>query len=247
MQVAVAIDETRGAVDVGPHRKISVTAAACRALGLHCPDDFGWRNGDYNLYLARQAFPAARQFWMIEPDVEHSFASFEQFVALFDGLPEVDLLSSYLFPADREWYWQRTIKDRSVGVQRCFFPLIRISARAVDVCLEQRRRDRLSLHARLFWPNDEAFVASTVTRAGMRLADLNSTGVAVYSENSFGYEPLDGDDGWFRGTANQVYHPVLHGDAYRARVRRQAAAMNDPFMRRARRKVQKLMRAYVSF
>lgn len=245
LQVAVAVDESAGVVDVGGHRKVSVTRAACQALGLHCPDDFAWRNGDYNLYLARKAFPDARYFWMLEPDVEHSFASFDHLIALFDAMPEVDLLSSHLMPADREWYWQRTIKDRSVSVQRCFFPLIRISSRAIDLCLEQRRKDRLSLHARLFWPNDEALVATTVARAGLRVADLNSAGVSVYNESSFGYEPLDGDDGWFRGVANQVYHPVLYGDAYRARVARQAGAMADPFMRRVRRKVQKLMRAYM--
>ena len=247
IQVAVAVDETVGLVDVGEYRKISVTVAACQELGLHCPDDFAWRNGDYNLYLARKAFPAARYFWMIEPDVEHSFASFEQLIALFDDMPEVDLVSSHLVPADREWYWQRTIKDRSVSVQRCFFPLIRISSRAIDICLKQRQRDRFSLHARLFWPNDEALVATTVTRARLRVADLNGAGVSVYNESSFGYEPLDGDDGWFRGGVNQVYHPVLYGDAYRARLARQAGAMADPFMRRVRRKLQKLMRAYMPF
>ncbi len=242
MQVAVAVDETAGVVDVGEHRKISVTAAACRELGLHCPDDFAWRNGDYNLYLARKAFPAARYFWMVEPDVEHSFASFEQFVALFDRMPDIDLLTSHLLPADREWYWQRTIKDGPVSVHRCFFPLIRISSRAIDLCLKQRQKDRRSLYSRLFWPNDEALVATTVIRAGLKVADLNGAGAPVYTEDSFGYEPLDGDDGWFRRTPNQVYHPVLYGDAYRARLARQAAAMADPFMRRVRRKLQKLMR-----
>lgn len=247
LQVAVAVDETAGPVDVGEYRKISVTAAACRQLGLHCPDDFAWRNGDYNLYLARRAFPKAQHFWMIEPDVEHSFASFEHLVALFDEMAEVDLLSSHLVPADREWYWQRTIKDHSVGVRRCFFPLIRMSSRAIDVCLEQRRKDRLSPHARLFWPNDEALVANAVTRAGMRVADLNSAGATIYSERSFGYEPLDGDAEWFRGKPNQVYHPVLYGDALRTRVARQAAAMADPLPRRVRRKLQKLMLAYMPF
>ena len=155
-------------------------------------------------------------------------------------MPDVDLLSSYLFPVDREWYWQRTIRNGSISVYRCFFPLIRISSRAINLCLEQRQKDRFSLHARLFWPNDEALVATTVVRAGLKVADLNSAGAPVYTENSFGYEPLDGDDGWFRGTANQVYHPVLYGNAYHARVARQAIA--DPFMRRVRRRLQKVMR-----
>src|ERR1700734_3102823 len=83
--IALAVDETRGQVEVDDHQKISITRTRCESIGLHCPIDFTWRNGDYVLYLARQQFPNFDYYWMIEPDVEHSFQNFSAFISMFDS------------------------------------------------------------------------------------------------------------------------------------------------------------------
>ncbi len=227
VQHVIAIDETRGNVDVGSHSKISVTREACENIGLHCPIDFAWRNGDYCLYLARQQFPEADWFWMIEPDVEHSFPHLAHFFALFDPLQSVDFLTAHLRPAEAGWHWAPSAPNYRTGPWRCFFPLIRLSARAVDLCLHQRQRDRWALRSRLYWANDEAFVVNTVMQAGLETRDLNSLDVPVYADDTFGYTPLDGDATAFRSEANRLFHPVLYGDAYRARKNRIASATNS--------------------
>lgn len=238
--VAVAVDETRAPVDVGRYAKIAVTRPACEKLGLHCPVDFTWRNGDYCLYLAHHQFPEVKWFWMVEPDVEHSFDHFGEFIARFDQVPGIDFLSGHLHPAEPGWHWGGTVRGGKNGVYRCFFPLIRMTARAVQACWMQRRRARFSLRSQLYWANDEAFVANAVRRAGLQAADLNSLGSPVYAADTFGYVPLDGDDGGFRQEKDRVYHPVLYGAAYQRRVARIAGATNS-LAGRVGRKLQRMI------
>ena len=240
-RVAVAADETRGTLDVGPFEKVSITRAACRRLGLHCPPDFTWRNGDYALYLARRQFPAERFFWLVEPDVEHSFASDAALFERFDAHGEIDLLAPYLSAPVVEWWWGQTARPHPTGVRRALFCFVRVSARAIDLCLRQRRRGRWRLRDRLFWPNDEAFVATEVAHAGLRLADLNDLGAPAYEVASFGYdEPLLGDTGAFRATPDRIFHPVLYGADHAGRIARIADSERKvPFDVRARRKLQR--------
>ncbi len=239
--VAVAADETRRTLDVGPFAKVSVTRAACIGLGLYCPKDFAWRNGDYALYLARRQFPDEHFFWLIEPDVEHSFSSDPLMFDYFDAHAELDLLATYLTASTAGWWWAQTARPHPTGVRRALFCLLRISARALDVCLNARRQGRWSLRDRLFWPNDEAFVATEVAHAGLRLADMNDVGKQVYDHESFGYEdPLLGDDGSFRSTPNRIFHPVLYGSEHAARLARiERAEQTVTVAERARRKLQR--------
>jgi hypothetical protein len=238
--VVLAVDETRGKVDVKGHQKISITRRVCESIGLHCPIDFTWRNGDYVLYVVRQKFQNFDNYWMIEPDVEHSFSNFGEFIAMFDSAPDLDLLTGYFEPAHREWHWGGSAKRVEGIPYRCFFPLVRLSARAIDVCLDRRKREKFSLRSRLYWPNDEAFIANTILNSGLKAADFNDVGPDVYERESFGYTPLNGDEGAFRSRSNRLYHPVLYGDAYRARVKRQQKATNS-LIDRVGRKIQRLL------
>jgi hypothetical protein len=238
--IVLAVDESRGTVEVEDHQKISLTRTSCESIGLYCPIDFTWRNGDYALYLARQQFPNFENYWMIEPDVEHSFANFVAFMSVFDSTPDVDLLSGYFEPAHREWHWRGSAKRVKGIAYRCFFPLLRMSARAIDVCRDRRKREKYSLRSRLYWPNDEAFVANTVLNSGLKAADFNDVGSDVYERDSFGYTPLNGDHGGFRKEGNRVYHPVLYGDAYQARLKRHRTATNS-LIDRVGRKIQRLL------
>ena len=128
--LVVAIDETKGSVDVSPFQKISVTRKSCTQLGLYCPPDFTWRNGDYVFYLARKQYPAEQYFWMLEPDVEHSFESDSALFEYFDKQTDVDLLLSYFSVSTTGWWWHQTARARSTGVKRALFCIVRLSAQA---------------------------------------------------------------------------------------------------------------------
>ena len=240
----IAVDETRGPVDVAPYQKVSVTRQACATLGLHCPKDFTWRNGDYVFYLARKQYPEEKFFWMIESDVEHTFSSDEALYQYFDERTNADLLVPYLRVTLTDWWWHQTARPRSTGVQRAMFCFLRLSVRAIDLSLRERRRGRFSLRDRLFWPNDEAFVATEVVAAGLATADLNDFGAPVYTLDTLGYEkPVDGAAGLFRTLCNTIYHPVLYGAAYRARMERiDKAKTTVRRWERLRRRIQKRLR-----
>ncbi len=243
-RVVVAADETRRTLDVGPYAKLSVTRAACHRLGLLCPADFTWRNGDYVLYLARNHYPEERQFWMLEPDVEHSFESFPKLFERFDRYADIDFLACYFNQTTEGWWWRQTGRPRASGVFRAMFSFVRLSARALDVGLRQRRRGRFLIRDRLLWPNDEVFMATELVHAGLQVRDLNDFGAAMYEPGSFGYEePLDGDAGTFRTDPDRIFHPVLYGDAYRRRIERIHASweVQGNISMRLRRRLQRML------
>lgn len=243
--IAVAADETRGAVACGDIPKISVTRAAAAALGLHCPPDFGWRCGDYALYLARRRFPAMTHFWIIEPDVRFATSDDAGVFAAFDRCPEVDLISPDLRPSGVDHFWHPTMRQRTRNVYQCCFALSRFSARALDVCLAERKRDRLHPWARLFWPNDESFTASIIIAAGLDARDLNGFGRTLYTPETFGFFTVRRGES-FAQTAQPglIYHPVLWGDEYERKVVK--AARGVPWHEAVRLKILRgvMMRRY---
>ncbi len=246
--VVIAVDETKSSIDVSPFQKISVTREACAQLGLHCPDDFTWRNGDYVFYLARKQYPAEKYFWLLEPDVEHSFVSDSALFEHFDQQTDVDLLTPYFRASTVGWWWTQTARTRPTGVRRALFCIVRLSARAIDLCLRERQYGRLSLHDRLFWPNDEAFVATEIVYAGFSAADLNDFNPPAYTLDTLGFDkPIDGTPGTFRQRPDSIYHPVLYGSAYLKRIERisQAKRKRNRF-EYTRRRLQRLL-SFLSF
>lgn len=219
--VCLVVDETRGTVVVpATVRKISVNDGAIAALRLLAPDGFSWRCGDYPFYLARQCFPDARWFWQLEPDVKINFADEAEFFRRYTVYPEIDLIAPYLREAEPHWGWRSTMEPFASVVYRCFFPLVRLSARAVDHLLLRRQaltaffEQGQATHA---WPNDEAFVATELRSAPLVCADLNFNGL-VCSPSQFEYYRAF-SEAYFVEYDNRVYHSVLHGPAFVARLR----------------------------
>jgi hypothetical protein len=216
--VAVVIDERGGAIDTDGHAKVSVTVPAVRALGLYAPPDFAWRCGDYGFYLARAQFPEVRDFWLIEDDVR--IVAPAAFFALTDAHPAIDMLAGELRAAEDGWWWEATARSRDARVMRAFFPVVRMSARAIDVA-----RDKRVAHGRLpwrraQWPNDEAFAATAIAHAGLSWRDLNALGKPLYDPATFSFRglidggavPVAPDD------RAQLLHPVLSGERYRRKI-----------------------------
>jgi hypothetical protein len=234
--VAFIVDERNGPV-AGPVDKVSLTEAACRGLGLFCPSDFAWRCGDYGLYLARRAHPDATHFWMIENDVRFVGGDMEQFFAFFEA-KDADLLAGYLKPATADWYWTHHASSRDSAAYRCFFPVTRFSARALDVLLAKRVEHSHRLMRRAIWPNDEAFVATTLTAAELICRDFNDFGRTFYDPENFSFRNVfNGADFSAEHSELRMYHPVLFGDAYARKMEKLHSPKNldTPTMRRKRR------------
>lgn len=234
--LAVLVDERTGSVGDCRFPKLSLNKKTYGGLGLHLPGDVGWRCGDYGFYLARRHYPQVEHFWMIEDDVRIT-GDTRLFFERFAARPEFDLLAARLRPAGLDWWWWAHLASSDAKPYRCFFPVVRLSGRAIDTLYAKRRR-----HSRLpsriaLWPNDEAFVATTIARSRLNAADLNALGRVFYDEETFSYENvLNGDNLPPSGPAPRLLHPVLFGDRYGMKIERRAReATRTPMHFRIRR------------
>jgi hypothetical protein len=237
---ACVVDERFGDVDTAPWPKVSLTVPACERLGLYCPDDVGWRCGDYGLYLARARFPDEAFFWMIEPDVRFGGGGAAAFFQFFRNDSKSDLLVADLRAADRHYFWEYMVTARGLAPYRCIFPLLRLSARSIDYLLAKRVLLSRNRRRRRDWPNDESFVATLLmNNADMTCRDLNDFGTPLYDATTLSFwQPLDGDTLRMRDEGVTIYHPVLFGAEYRAKVERVEAPQPDRrLIRRIRRRL----------
>ena len=159
---------------------------------------------------------------------------------MFRDNTENDLLVADLRPAHRTYFWEYMVAARGVLVHRCIFPLVRVSARAIDYLLANRVRLSRHQRRRRDWPNDESFVATLLKNApDMNCRDLNGFGRTLDDENTLSFwKPLDGDRLRMRDGEVTIYHPVLDGADYRAKVERVEAPQPDRRLtRRIRRRL----------
>jgi hypothetical protein len=246
-RIACVVDETRTTIDTTPWPKISLTAASCRSLGLVAPFDVGWRCGDYGFHLARAQFPSEPSFWMIEHDVRFSGGGPAAFFDRFRNDQVTDLWAPQLRRTDRNWFWEHTVVARGLTAYRCLFPVIRLSARAIDYVRSKRQQLARHVLRRLAWPNDESFVATALmNHPDMICRDLNDAGATLYTDKTFSFEgPFDGDTldmtGRDSNEALMIYHPVLFGKHYQAKLERLRAPQSDRLL--YRRVLRRLVRA----
>ena len=228
----VLADERRGRIELGDIPKIILPPDLPRRLGLYAgAPNLIWRCGDYGLYAAREALPDHDAFWMIEPDVRILAERPSDLLTGFPSAGEVDFLAAHLRPAEADWNWGRTMDPAEGPIWRCLFSLVRLSARALDLMLEARRRASAAFEARdsdpNFWPNDEAFTASTLARAGLACRDLNDFG-EVYEPGNFSFWlPISERELAASGREGRIYHPVLSGQPYFIKLFRLAAEQGN--------------------
>lgn len=238
LPVAYLIDERRGVV-ASTAAKVSITEDKIAQLGLHAPADVGWSCGDYGLYIAQAEHPDAPFFWLIEHDVRIS-GDVAGFFTTMAARTE-DVLTSRLQPADRYWWWIKTAQARDADPFRCFFPMGRFSAAALRLMLVTRQHQSRQTWRRQLWPNDEAFVATTIANSRLSAGDFNATLDQYYDEDSWTYDKV------FRTidvpasglhAAPKLYHPVLSDENIEKRNRRQRAAdTNNNVINKIMRKI----------
>lgn len=205
---------------------LRMTRAQDRQLGLYSPPDTSWRCGDYGFYIARRHFPDVTHFWMIEDDVRIS-GDPGFFFRYFSQYPNIDFLAANMAAAESTWWWHSHASARNVRPQKSFFPVVRLSAVAIDYLLSVRQRQSRCWLRRSLWPNDEVFVATTLKEAAMQSADLNGLDHLFYGKDTFGYgravDPSEVD----ALASTKLYHPVLTTeDQTRRAARLRATTIN---------------------
>ena len=143
--------------------------------------------------------------------------------------PDIDLLVAYLQQAKANWWWYPAAAAADATPYRCFFPVIRLTARGVDCLLQKRRTQSSRLSRRMLWPNDESFVATTIINAGLAALDINDLGERFYEEEDFSFElPTDGATQPVLRQGTRLVHPVLSGEALARKRRRIEIRDNRP-------------------
>jgi len=98
---------------------------------------------------------------------------------------------------------------------RCWFGVVRVSASALDLLHAKREAHSRQFLRRVSWPNDEAFVATTLTNAGRPCTDINGFETIFYDdETSSLTKRIKGESFSPPNTGTRIYHPVLFGSDF---------------------------------
>lgn len=231
--IFVIMDETKGEVPVPDGiQKIGWNQAAMTRWGVldynHFNRGIGWLCGDY-FYYAFQEAVAADFYWLIEPDVGLHFSDCgRDFFAHFKTSQDPVWLAHYRqLPPDDYWYASAClISHEAYG---CLFPLNRLSASAITICLKERQRlSRLfakwdcqsNTHNPLgtHFPNDEALVVTTLKREGFAIRDFSEKLPRVFDFLGFHHYFGLGAKDELASPRHRVVHPVRPPSALAAKL-----------------------------
>ncbi len=221
--VVIAVDENWGAIDMHGIPKLSMTSDLFRGFGLYVDcGNIMWLCGDYSLYLARREFPDAANYWLIEYDAVINRPEPIAFFRELDGVHAHDFLSTHFREREPGWDWGDPMMAEYAVVWRSYFPLVRLSGRAIDFLLERRmlassKIMAMNADARPNWPNDESFVACELHYHGFDCADFSTLG-DYYDGSTFSNSVLLHPD-HLPPHDGRIYHMVREGSRYLKMVR----------------------------
>lgn len=175
IQVIIIADQRKETL---PYRGLVVVdfdKINCNKLNLHYDEESCWKCGDYAYYLAYNEIEFDYA-WMIEPDCYLNGLDVND---LFKIKTDADFVCTYFDRSAVNWYWN----DFSVypnETYKCFFPVTRVSNRAINHLLEKRRFIGASM-------NDESYVASELVQARFSIAELKDVSDLKYGKKHFSY------------------------------------------------------------
>lgn len=197
---------------------ITVNQKKIEDLGLSHVNGIFWRCGDYFLYVVQNEMPDFDYYWLMEDDVLINHAEPDALLAHIDTASDADFLSSYMREAEDYWDWQAFMRPYADKVYRSFFPLIRLSGRALTFLHAERQRAlAIALTDKGFdgahWPNDESFTATVLANSPyFTTQDFNDI-IHVYDEQGF-YSGIIMHPMEIGPVDGLIYHPVRRGDHY---------------------------------
>lgn len=209
---------------------VRVDEAVLENLGLPADiPDWGWRCGDYFQIATSAAYPGAERLWMLEPDVVFNFDDPAQF---FRSCAEqtADLLAGRFAPRGPSWAHHAAVAPYFDRVMGCFYPVTRLTRRAVEAVRAERCRiaavqAALPEAKRPKVANDESMVACTIAnRPGLRGQTLETVVPDLIPQSSslFGSAQMLLRDRLERLPA-KLLHPVVDRDSF---SRKLASKMN---------------------
>lgn len=222
-QIFVIVDETKSRVETPSHiQKISWDKEFIKSRKLldynHFNKGIGWLCGDYFYYVFKEQVKS-EYYWLIEPDVAFTFEHLNDFFSVFEDRDEDALLTNFgLRLLGNYWFKSADLIAKGGWTYGCSFPLSRISAKAIDVCLQERQiLSQLYTEKKAFsfkdnpidvhFPNDEVLVATTLMRDGFKVKSFNDFFPEAFEY--FGYHQ------WFSipqkdelRPRNNIIHPV---------------------------------------
>ncbi|TNG98675.1 hypothetical protein FHQ28_06925, partial [Pasteurellaceae bacterium USgator11] len=168
----------------------------------------GWLCGDYFYYVFSENV-IADYYWLIEPDVAFTFDNLSDFFAKFQTATQDAVLYNFA-KAPESWAWTARAKVIHNDVYQAFFPLSRLSFRAISACKSERQKITDYFHKNNLnlsqYPNDESLVVTAVLKHKLSVEPLNK-----FWPDSFKYfsyrNAILGDNGKNILPVNQVIHP----------------------------------------
>ena len=123
--------------------------------------------------------PARVRILPLEHDLGLNFPDASEFTNEVEG-STLDLIVAWSEPSTPACAWHERMARLSQPVHRCLFPLVRISGRALDFLLDERRKlsqqftgsDQLLPRT---WPTDESCVATSLINAALTSTRETST------------------------------------------------------------------------
>lgn len=173
------------------------------------PKGLGWLCGDYFYYAFEQAVNA-EFYWLIEPDVDFTFNDLSLFFSKYETRYDDAFLFNFS-PAGEEWNWTNRGKIIFEKVYQAFYPLSRLSKRAIGACLEERKRlTQIFIDRKIDayqYPNDEVLAATVMVKNNFKVSDLSALWPNSFKYFSYKNSVIDGYIK-FELPSNQVLHPV---------------------------------------
>lgn len=145
----------------------------------------GWLCGDY-FYYAMHNSVASEYYWLVEPDVGFTFDKISEFFSLFEEIKDDALVQSFQ-KSPNNWMWRESAELINSQAYKSFFPLTRLSEKAIIECKKARQELTKRLSNQEYpvkhYPNDEALVATVVGNS----STLTISNMINHFPNSFKY------------------------------------------------------------
>lgn len=221
--IVLCFDTQNGPPPADFAKTVALTPDLLADLDLVFPPDWAWRCGDFCHYAAARAFPDYDHYWLFEPDVAFNKMTVGDFLARTDA-SDADFLASASGPANTAWPHAQTVPGVFKATHQCFFPITRLSARAIAQLLLQRRamgRDwQAQGLAETLYANDEAFVATAIaTTPGLTFQPFRTLAPEFFPQHppmfSWRRSVLDID---MAHLPPGILHPVIDQATFESRI-----------------------------
>lgn len=166
-----------------------------------------WFNGDYPFYYVRNYFPNFDYYWCTEYDVFCNGDSYKPFFKQYEK-DDSDFLSVDYKPVelDKNTYYNSEWVYKKEEHYQCFFPVIRLSSKAVDHLYKTRMEQSIifnQLNDNINrWIYCETFVSTELTKSGFKCKNMDIKTMRFKPNYNLSVERI------FEYPDYKLYHPV---------------------------------------